>query len=123
MNDDLEKFFSAIDSVPWPRIEHAFGPATDVPDLIRGLTSPDVNVQNDAWSKLWHQGTIYEATSYAVPVSWSCSSSPRRLASTTSSLFSLSRLLRDPIGMFISIRRCSSRRSESRGSNRGWNRS
>jgi hypothetical protein len=72
MNDDLEKLFSAIDSVPWPRIEHSFGPATDVPDLIRGLTSPDVNVRNDAWSKLheniWHQGTIYEATSYAVPV-------------------------------------------------------
>jgi hypothetical protein len=69
MNDDLEKLFSAIDSVPWPRIEHAFGPVTDIPDLIRSLTSPDVNLRNDAWSKLhgniWHQGTIYEATSYA----------------------------------------------------------
>jgi hypothetical protein len=67
MNDDLEKRFSAIDSVPWPRIEHAFGPATDVPDLIRGLSSLDVSVRNDAWSKLrgniWHQGTIDEATS------------------------------------------------------------
>jgi hypothetical protein len=72
MNDDLEKLFSAIDSVPWRRIEHAFGPATRRPDLIGGLTSPDVNVRNDAWSKLhghiWHQGTIYEAISYAVPV-------------------------------------------------------
>jgi hypothetical protein len=42
------------------------------PDLIRSLTSPDVNLRKDAWSKLheniWHQGTIYEATSYAVPV-------------------------------------------------------
>jgi hypothetical protein len=34
MNDDLEKLFPAIDSVPWPGLEHAFGPATDVPDLI-----------------------------------------------------------------------------------------
>src|SRR5580700_6613850 len=42
------------------------------PRLDPGLTSPDVNVRNDAWSKLhgniWHQGTIYEATSYAMPV-------------------------------------------------------
>ena len=70
MKDDLEKLFSAIDSVPWPRIEHAFGPATDVPDLIRSLTSPDVNVRNDAGSKLdentRHQGIIYEATRHDV---------------------------------------------------------
>lgn len=52
MNDDLEKLFSAIDSAPWPRIEHAFDPATDVPDLIRGPISPGVDVRNDAWSKL-----------------------------------------------------------------------
>jgi hypothetical protein len=72
VNEDFERVFSAIDRVPWSKIEHAYGPATDVPDLIRALTSQDEKVRNQAWSELhgnlWHQGTIYEATAHVVPV-------------------------------------------------------
>ena len=71
MNRDIKRLLSSIDEVPWSRVEHAYGPATDAPDLIRALTSPDVKVRDHAWSELhgnlWHQGTIYEATAYAVP--------------------------------------------------------
>lgn len=72
MKDDLQSLLEAIDRVPWAKVEHAYGPATDVPGLIRALTSPDVKVRNDAWyelhGNLWHQGTIYEASAYAVPI-------------------------------------------------------
>jgi hypothetical protein len=72
MNGNFQRVLDAIDAVPWAKIEHAYGPAADVPDLIRALTSPDVKVRNDAWyelhGNLWHQGTIYEASAHAVPV-------------------------------------------------------
>jgi hypothetical protein len=60
-----------LDAVAWAKIEHAYGPAVDVPDLIRALVSPDAKIRGGAWyqlhGNLWHQGTIYEATAYAVP--------------------------------------------------------
>jgi hypothetical protein len=63
MNGDFQRVFSAIDQVPWSEVVHAYGPATDIPDLIRALTSPDVKTRSDSWyelhGNLWHQGTIY----------------------------------------------------------------
>jgi len=60
-----------LNDVPWANIKHAYGPAVDVPDLISALVSSDVEVRGTAWyelhGNLWHQGTIYEATAYAVP--------------------------------------------------------
>ena len=67
-----QELLSAIDKVPWSKLEHAYGPAIDVPDLIRALMSGDSKVRKTAWSELhgniWHQGTIYEASAYAVPI-------------------------------------------------------
>jgi len=60
-----------LDAVPWKDLTHAYGPAADVPDLIRAVTSTDEATRRDAWhalyGNLWHQGTIYEATAHAVP--------------------------------------------------------
>ena len=60
-----------LDKIEWDKLGHAYGPAEDVPDLIRDLASPDEGVRNDAWHALhgniWHQGTVYEATAYAAP--------------------------------------------------------
>ncbi|WIG61353.1 MAG: hypothetical protein OJF49_004101 [Ktedonobacterales bacterium] len=60
-----------LDQVNWNGMEHAYGPAADVPDLIRALASPDVEKRNEAmhwlYGTIWHQGTVYEATAYAVP--------------------------------------------------------
>jgi hypothetical protein len=31
-----------LDAINWQQLTHAYGPATDVPDLIRKLTSPSI---------------------------------------------------------------------------------
>jgi hypothetical protein len=55
-----------LDSVDWKNLGHAYGEASDVPDLIRALASPAKKSREDAWhhlySNVWHQGTVYEAT-------------------------------------------------------------
>lgn len=57
--------------IDWSRLHHAYGAADDVPKCIEGLASSDPKVRADAdgtlYGNIWHQGTIYEATSYAVP--------------------------------------------------------
>ncbi len=59
-------------AIDWDRLTHAYGEAGDVPDLLRGLTSPDPEVWVGAMSGLYdticHQTcTVYEATATAVP--------------------------------------------------------
>ncbi|HEY0699600.1 MAG TPA: hypothetical protein VGD43_17520 [Micromonospora sp.] len=60
-----------LDSVDWARLSHAYGPATDVPDQIRALRSPDPETRRQArwelYGNIFHQGTRYEATAHAVP--------------------------------------------------------
>lgn len=61
----------ALDDIDWHHLSHAYGPADDVPDLLRSLASPDEQVRKDAiyelFGNIWHQGTVYEATIHAVP--------------------------------------------------------
>ena len=62
-----------LDSIPWGELSHAYGRADDVPALLRALqTSPPDARGEDAplyqlFGNIWHQGTVYEATAYAVP--------------------------------------------------------
>ena len=60
-----------LDRIDWSSLEHAYGPAKDVPGLIRGLASDDAATRKWArrtlWSNVIHQGTVYSATSHAVP--------------------------------------------------------
>lgn len=60
-----------LDSVDWSSLQHAYGEASDVPDLIRSLAAPDRDARQNAiyelYGNIWHQGTVYEATAYAVP--------------------------------------------------------
>src|SRR5260370_13154975 len=60
-----------LDHVEWANL-WACGWATEIPQLLRALASPDKAVRQEAWEKLPHrlvyQGvSIMEATSYAVP--------------------------------------------------------
>lgn len=63
--------FETLDTVPWNELEHAYGEASEVPDLIRALASPEPEVYKGAISRLWytviHQGTVYSSTAYVVP--------------------------------------------------------
>jgi HEAT repeat protein len=56
-----------LDRVPWAQLAHAYGEATDVPDLLRGLANGDGEALSDLFGNIWHQGTVYSATAYAVP--------------------------------------------------------
>ena len=55
----------------WSKVEHAHGPAVDVPDLFRALAEGNKKARDEAWytlyGNLWHQGTIYAATAQTVP--------------------------------------------------------
>jgi hypothetical protein len=66
-----QNMLEKLNEIPWASLTHAYGPANDVPALILALRSPDEEVRQETWTELygniWHQGTIYEATAYAVP--------------------------------------------------------
>ncbi len=57
--------------VNWAGLEHAYGAADDVPGLIKAVAFGSKSEADRAWYELygniWHQGTIYSATSHAVP--------------------------------------------------------
>jgi hypothetical protein len=60
-----------LDKIDWSNLGHAYGPADDVPELLRSLASDDEDERSNAIYELhgniWHQGTIYQATAHAVP--------------------------------------------------------
>lgn len=63
--------FEHMESIVWDQLDHAYGRANDVPDLLRNLISKDPEVReeafNELFSNIWHQGTIYRATSFTIP--------------------------------------------------------
>jgi hypothetical protein len=65
------RMLERLDDVPWDSIEHAYGTAEDVPDLLRRLLSPEPKVrakaQYDLYGNIFHQGTRYPATPYVIP--------------------------------------------------------
>lgn len=71
-----------LDDIPWNTLHHAYGTAEDVPELLRQLQTADPDVRNEdsplwqLFGNIWHQGTVYEATSYAVPFLISLAADP-----------------------------------------------
>jgi len=59
-----------LDEINWSQLSHAYGAASDVPVLIRQLLSKNFDDRDKAlgilMQSIWHQGTIYEASSYTV---------------------------------------------------------
>lgn len=72
----------SLDSPRWSTLHHAYGVASDIPELLRDLESlPDANGESEPWFSLWsalaHQGDVYSASFAAVPhVVKALSSSP-----------------------------------------------
>ena len=58
-------------TIAWSSLRHAYGPAGDTPNLIRGLASSDAGVRSEAYrsfdAAILHQGFVYEATGYTIP--------------------------------------------------------
>jgi hypothetical protein len=61
---------AGLDAVPWNRLHHAYGMATDVPGQLRSLRANDPEVRQNACAALlstvYHQGTRWQATRYVV---------------------------------------------------------
>ena len=60
-----------IDTIDWTQLEHAYGPAADVPAQLRDVAVGSPRQRSKAISELWgnihHQGTVYPASAPAVP--------------------------------------------------------
>jgi hypothetical protein len=60
-----------LDAVPWANLEHAYGSAADVPDLLRMLLDPDPKVRSETlwtlYGNVFHRGTRYPATAHVIP--------------------------------------------------------
>ncbi|MGW1086382.1 HEAT repeat domain-containing protein, partial [Streptomyces sp. NPDC002596] len=63
--------FAEIDEVDWASMEHAYGPADDVPGLLRGLASADPAEREQALDGMYgavhHQGDVYACTLACIP--------------------------------------------------------
>lgn len=63
-----------LDSPLWGKLNHAYGPAEDVPDLLEELSakeslvgSADEEPMFRLWSSLYHQGAVYSGSYAAFP--------------------------------------------------------
>jgi hypothetical protein len=62
-----------LDSPKWSKLRHCYGPATNLPVLLRQLADfpPETSSMTEPWETLWsslyHQGDIYPASFAAVP--------------------------------------------------------
>lgn len=57
--------------IPWRDLSHAYGSAEDVPGLLHAIACGDAeaasNAVHELFGSIWHQGSVYAATEYAVP--------------------------------------------------------
>ncbi|KAF5710926.1 hypothetical protein FMUND_9277 [Fusarium mundagurra] len=71
---------AGLDSIDWSHLMHAYGPADDVPHILRELQSTDPDVYKTAldscWSNIYHQGTRYSASVAAIPFLYGLLDSP-----------------------------------------------
>ncbi len=71
INAPVPAALSGLDAVDWSALTHAYGPADDVPGLLRALCSPDGEQRDQAldalYGNIFHQGSRYPATAAAVP--------------------------------------------------------
>lgn len=61
---------AGLDEIPWSKLEHAYGDAEDIPNLIRTLVSDDPHEREWAQDMLdmgpFHQGSLYSCTPFVV---------------------------------------------------------
>ena len=72
LQDQLRvKALEGIDKINWSTLHHAYGEASDFPALLLASFSSEERDREFAihllFGTIWHQGTVYEASAYAVP--------------------------------------------------------
>jgi len=72
-----------IDKIDWSKLNHAHGEASDFPILLLATFSENKRDREFAFRLLfetiWHQGTVYEASAYAVPFLFRALESPEAI--------------------------------------------
>ncbi|RNL72726.1 HEAT repeat domain-containing protein [Streptomyces sp. I6] len=72
--------FTGMDEVDWASMGHAYGPADDVPGLLRGLASTDPAERETAldgmYTAVHHQGDVYDSTLACIPFLLELAASP-----------------------------------------------
>jgi hypothetical protein len=62
---------AGLEKIGWAALRHAYGPAGDVPGLLRALVSESPaerrHALHELYGNIFHQGSRYEATAHAVP--------------------------------------------------------
>jgi len=60
-----------LEGLHWAELEHAYGSAADVPEMLRRLASSNEEESGEAWeflnSAILHQGDFYSATEAVLP--------------------------------------------------------
>lgn len=52
----------------WTNLQHAYGPASDVPALLDQLSpDPESDIWGEVWMRICHQGTVYSASFPVLP--------------------------------------------------------
>ncbi|CVL08310.1 hypothetical protein FPRO06_12737 [Fusarium proliferatum] len=71
---------AGLESIDWSQLSHAYGPADDVPQLLKDLQSTAPEVYKTAftkcWSNIYHQGSRYSASVEAIPFLYALLDSP-----------------------------------------------
>ncbi|APU38486.1 hypothetical protein [Streptomyces sp. TN58] len=69
-----------LGSIDWASLGHAYGPAGDVPQWLRGMASPDEEVREKAFGSFYgaahHQGDVYPCTVASLPFLFDMADSP-----------------------------------------------
>ncbi|MBI5950755.1 MAG: hypothetical protein HY865_03785 [Chloroflexi bacterium] len=77
------KALEDIDKIDWSKLNHAHGEASDFPILLLATFSENRRDREFAFKLLfetiWHQGTVYEASAYAVPFLFKALESPEAI--------------------------------------------
>jgi hypothetical protein len=96
---------SGLDEIDWAALEHAYGPAEDIPHILRALATGSAEEAEEAlyelWGNIWHQGSVYPATVPAVPYLARIAASGRSAAPPTGVLQLLGSIAKssDPRGV------------------------
>ena len=57
-----------MDTIPWARLETAYGPGTGVPAILRKLASPDRPTADEGFEDVYDDGLVHQLTNYTATV-------------------------------------------------------
>jgi hypothetical protein len=70
-----------IGDIAWDQLEHAYGSAEDLPDLVRAAASAEADTAGEAINELYgsvvHQGSVYSSTPVVLPFLFEIVADPR----------------------------------------------